>query len=1540
VLEDISAVSQRIVPDEGRSEIGTLSYRLVDLDAAFTLEAQDKLLNDDKSFRGKLVRLYVGYEGMDFTEFQLFTTQVVKDIAYDEGVYSISCQDITREQRVDIFEPKKTTLRDSVDADDTTIPVTSTTGFDLVEHGPSYSDGPNASFIYFKIESEKCRATGKTADTFTGVTRGVLNTKAVAHTVDPGADADRRPKIEEVIYLELPAPKLAYAVLTGVLHGDSATLPDHWHCGIDTDLVRLADFTDIGIDLWDTTLDSSGVVLRFEGLTKTSAKKFLESELYMLMGCYSPIYSDGTIGLKRMNQVLAEAAYVIELNETNVVSAGQLLHDFSGMHNSLSIDWNWNGQEFTRENAFIDATSVAIHGESDLTELAFKGLHGSRHTGATIRKRLDAYRDRYSAPPERITVSAIPSIDRLEVGDIVRLKLESVRDFAGATTTINRSFEIQRKSQTHQSGDLEFDLFGSTAPASVEAPNDTGGAPALTDDFYTGTGTELSTVVTIVEVGGVGVIQPGTYDLTGHADMNNAAAIYYYDGDLELANGATLTVNDNVQIRAAGFFTINGEIDGVGRGRDGVAGSSSWTVLPTGTPGFLGNSRGMDGVLGSEVIARRGTRQVTAPCALTQGLNSTFPQIDLTVDGDELLGIPGDMRGTSGGAGGKTGHFPFNGTGSSGTVTHVGGTGGDSGAGLVIISRGLAFGASGLIDLSGADSAATSAHTGIDTNFDVYPGAGGAGCPGGLLILLDGSDESLPDIGGKFVAACGEVPVNGTPMTERGPLSHEQLLLRGWNEPGAGYLDESMISGVDLSNIAYRIQYIPGEETPQEDQDRKPPAPAVLFVEATVEAVRLRIGGVDLDDVDLVQFYSSATNDRTVATLVAEGKFTDTVFPILDQQVRYYWARTGLREPSGVVYSEWCPLDENDGATNSPIRGNFFCSDPEFSRATDDTHWYVLDGMSISPTGGTYGGYITLDFGATPSGDRVLVPRTDLLSINAGQSVSARFRLRRTSTITPVVKNCVLELFSFSEPHWPTAASSAVEVQATVIPDLQALPLNTWQDFTITVPTSQFGYPFARLRLVFNVGAGGTGAVDVDYFQAQLDAPIFAATTAGLVPKPTASAPGQQKLRDDGSWVHDLPRTDAEIAATVTPTDYSAIHNAINVKRFGVVGDGSADDTAAIVDAVATGQHLYFPPGTYLADADEIEITTAGQKLIGAGRGCTFIKKTSNGDLITISASHVTLEDLGIHNDDAATFTGFNVFSTGDFAGIKLINCNSFRSLSSCVVLEGNDGANAGHYTIRGGNYNNAPASAGTPTIVIGKTVASGNSVLYGSIDDVQQQPSGNPIQFNAVAGFHIIASQIGGWDNNVAGGASTVNSIMGCRITGDMSIEGADHDFLGNGIGAIAVTFESGSSGCYWIGNSKGAATITNSGGLSNIILERDASGIPNFLENFRVNNNKRIRFYDAAGTNFASSGMTSADNFEVGNNNGATQIFASGTNRVQLFNNAGATQTSVCGGGQLLIATLAADPVADVENGQIYYNTSSNKFRGRAGGAWVDLH
>lgn len=109
---------------------------------------------------------------------------------------------------------------------------------------------------------------------------------------------------------------------------------------------------------------------------------------------------------------------------------------------------------------------------------------------------------------------------------------------------------------------------------------------------------------------------------------------------------------------------------------------------------------------------------------------------------------------------------------------------------------------------------------------------------------------------------------------------------------------------------------------------------------------------------------------------------------------------------------------------------------------------------------------------------------------------------------------------------------------------------------------------------------------------------------------------------------------------SLTKVTYSMIDGAVaNVLDYGAVGDGVADDTAAIVAAVTyvktNGGVLYFPPGIYLTEAIQTGGGTKPWAMVGAGKDLTIIKaKTGAGSLINGSASSVgyTIKGFTVNN--------------------------------------------------------------------------------------------------------------------------------------------------------------------------------------------------------------------------------------------------------------------------------------------------------------------
>ncbi|MFI2810136.1 carbohydrate binding domain-containing protein [Microbulbifer sp. JSM ZJ756] len=890
-LQQTSSTSQRLIPDQGRAEIGSLSFAAIDHRGQLSYVLRDELENGS-GFKGKTVRLYRGYRGMDWAEFRLEQTQVAEEsISYDTGLYRVRCRDVQREMRKDLFVPRVTRLRADFPKGAATLPVFDTGAFQPNPHTAAYGDAPGQSVYYLRIKYqdgyEIVRATGKDGTNFTGVTRGLFGTLERDHTVPTENNAERGIEVEEYIYLEGPGPALAYSLLTGFIPGTSDILPDNWHLGIDPALVQLDQFENVGADWFQPGDYSKGKILRFDGLEKTDGKKFIEQEINLLLGAFMPVNAAGQLGFRRMAGVLASAGTVGTITSNDVVRAEPLDFDLAGVRNVFGIQWSWYEQpgfdpRFLRTTNFVDADSIALHDPAKPLNLKFRGLHNSRHTYTTLKHTFDALRDRYAGPPLRLPLDLVPSMNDLEVGDVLRVALPSIRDhsitgdkplhwnfqtagdsegwavkdgtlsvgggvlavthtaqdphirrtlsaaeqFTGAdlpyirirlrrtsaepippgrtfywrdaaTSTyhsvnldsevgalnalpvnawheivvdlsgeidwtgeiieflrldvgsnwvadwsfdvdyirllpdlnldeysLDRAMEVQRVRINQVSGRVSVDLFGSYQPAGYIPDQDASvsSSAELPDGWYSGAGTELTAAGLSVDASGF---------LTADGSLAGAAAsrtVFYYLGDLTIPAGRTLTISDNVELRVMGVLQVDGAIIGT----------------PTNTAGgFIGSSYGGDGrVVGGNTSygGSRGERVI--------GRNAVLPPLAIDNDAGALTGMPADLRG-SGGADGGASYYYLQGD-ASYEIAGLGGAGGDGGAGLVVVARGIAFGTSGYIDSSGADG---SPGTQVAPH-NIGGGSGGGGAPGGVVLLVDGTQNPLPVLNSGRIRAC------------------------------------------------------------------------------------------------------------------------------------------------------------------------------------------------------------------------------------------------------------------------------------------------------------------------------------------------------------------------------------------------------------------------------------------------------------------------------------------------------------------------------------------------------------------------------------------------------------------------------------------------------------------------------------------------------------------------------------------------------------------------------------------------------------------
>ena len=630
----------------------------------------------------------------------------------------------------------------------------------------------------------------------------------------PSTYTDGRPQFlavagEDLFFFGAQASKtstLIPYVATTTTTQSKKTLPDNWHLGIGHDLVRLSDFTTLGQDDWNQ-FDDTGRHVRFEGHKKVDGKKFIETQIMYWLAAFMPIYADGQIGVKRLSPILSDSGYVVELNSSNIVSYGDLKHDYKAVINQIVVDWNYvfGKDDYTKTNILIDSDSLSTHNDAPIKKLKLRGVHTASHTDEDLNNYFDSMRDRYSGPPERLSLVILPSLNTLEVGDVVKVTLDQIRDFnVSSGTTLNRAFEIQQVSTDWITGNVKLDLFGSSQEAGTLAR--TALSSMVSDSFYTAEGTELSTVLTI---SANAVTANGS--LTGGETM--AEGIYYYDGNLTINSGVTVTISDNVELRIKGSLTINGAIDGAGNGHDGgvgatlfAAGGTTYTRSPPAPWGASNAGRGSKGFIGNT----QPSGHLPESTGSDYGFYSFNPLIEslpsvgrfsIINESSYLTGVPTDLRGSSGSGGG----FMSTSLNNTRTIRIVGTDGGAGGAGLMIINRGMSFGVNGSIDLSGIDGVENSAT--YQFNSSTYHGSSGAGgAPGALLVLIDGN-HTAPELSGE------------TLVSNQGNSFYAGDRLTGASyQPPNRYAEMIGFSGFDMGKSAYRIQYLPVDETPEEEQ--------------------------------------------------------------------------------------------------------------------------------------------------------------------------------------------------------------------------------------------------------------------------------------------------------------------------------------------------------------------------------------------------------------------------------------------------------------------------------------------------------------------------------------------------------------------------------------------------------------------------------------------------------------------------------------------------------------------------------------------------
>jgi hypothetical protein len=757
---------QTIEPEKSISVLGSMAIETVD--NGFT-EKMRAILTQNETIIGDKVEVWIGYQEMDFADYQLLATYWVDGVDNDFKSYTLRLIDTQRFIKRSIFSKKSTQLFKSIKSTETfnTIEVLSTEGFELVAHDGDWADAPNLSVGYLKINGvdsagtdvfEVLRYTGKTATTFTGVSRGVLGTKRVTGKGTEDGDGAVS-QVEEFIYLDLNIPKMAMAIMTGDLYGQAGgRLPAHWHCGLTADKIDLLSFEEIGADLWS-------VPLSFMNPKVIDGKMFLATQVMRPVNLFLKVDQYGELSLRRFAAIYQKSIPDGFLDQTNTIEFSGVKREAKGLKNRFEILWEWRHEheKHARRSIFIDQDSIERNNfTSEILTIKLDGVRNrSKDIQHTLEQFAEGIRARYSNPAINATAKVFLSdAVQYEVGDLVLVSLP-YPDFAD-TDTLETTMEVQGVSIDFVRGTAELKLLGSSGqPTAIDF--DHGADPTELD--HTGW-TELVGALTAGGlVNGTGFAVVGNtlelmQDFTLTGGPTTASGRYWYDGNIKILTGITLTTTLNTTIDCtdltlAGTASITSKGNGLAGGSGMIAAKNDWTGV-RGSRGFYGGAdsamEGIDRIWGffSTKMSRDAYRPSSAN--VSAAYNSVKTIILSINDSNQIVGLPTTLCGSSG-SGGARGRFITNATGSK--IYYAGGAGGSSGGGIVIVCDNVFADASATIITDGNDGSLGTAGS------QFWAGSGGGGYAGGLVVLIKKKTSPMPSIFSNVSMKSGNVPVGG-----------------------------------------------------------------------------------------------------------------------------------------------------------------------------------------------------------------------------------------------------------------------------------------------------------------------------------------------------------------------------------------------------------------------------------------------------------------------------------------------------------------------------------------------------------------------------------------------------------------------------------------------------------------------------------------------------------------------------------------------------------------------------------------------------------
>lgn len=185
MLEGGMTIQQRIEPEQGRGNIGTLAMTLIDKNGEISyLIAPGNVV--DEIMTSKQVTIYIGFQQTSFPEdYVILFRGYITQLDCPPGIVRFQLSDGTMKSRQPVFNTPSTYTTTALDATQTSIPVINTSGFHTPILGPDGNyDSIVKTFIVIDSEIMEYGTTGIVDGTHFSVTRGSLGTLADVHDND------------------------------------------------------------------------------------------------------------------------------------------------------------------------------------------------------------------------------------------------------------------------------------------------------------------------------------------------------------------------------------------------------------------------------------------------------------------------------------------------------------------------------------------------------------------------------------------------------------------------------------------------------------------------------------------------------------------------------------------------------------------------------------------------------------------------------------------------------------------------------------------------------------------------------------------------------------------------------------------------------------------------------------------------------------------------------------------------------------------------------------------------------------------------------------------------------------------------------------------------------------------------------------------------------------------------------------------------------------------------------------------------------------